>query len=43
MTLKEGIFADLKALAANQPVDAGVQEDIKGLVGFATGEPGFNL
>ncbi|EKJ79102.1 hypothetical protein FPSE_00703 [Fusarium pseudograminearum CS3096] len=41
--LKDGLFSDLKTLADNRAIEAEARENIKALVGFATGEPGFDL
>ncbi|KAG8677776.1 hypothetical protein FPOAC2_03918 [Fusarium poae] len=41
--LKDGLFSDLKALAANPAVDAETQDSVRSLVGFVTQEPGYNL
>ncbi|CEI67700.1 unnamed protein product [Fusarium venenatum] len=41
--LKDGLFSDLKALAANSAVEAETQDNVRSLVGFVTREPGYNL
>ncbi|KAI6763253.1 hypothetical protein HG531_013150 [Fusarium graminearum] len=41
--LKDGLFSDLKTLANDRAIEADARENIKALVGFATGEPGFDL
>jgi hypothetical protein len=41
--LKDGILCDLRAFAANQAVEAETRENVRDIVGFVTGEPGYNL